>query len=79
MWVLFVKLFSPAPWWLEPKAHRVRPSHTRPRRPLPISPFSGVSGALDRVAAQLILGRCTGAAPPMVFGIMECGVRPRDQ
>jgi len=24
MWVLFVKLFSPAPWWLEPKAHGVR-------------------------------------------------------
>ncbi len=24
MWVLFVKLFSPVPWWLEPKAHGVR-------------------------------------------------------
>ena len=24
MWVLFVKLFSPVPWWLEPKAHKVR-------------------------------------------------------
>jgi len=21
MWVLFVKLFSPSAWWLEPKAH----------------------------------------------------------
>ena len=24
MWVLFVKLFSPGPWWLEPQAHGVR-------------------------------------------------------
>ncbi len=26
MWVLFVKLFSPAPWWLEPEVHGVRHS-----------------------------------------------------
>ncbi len=24
MWVLFVKLFSPSPWWLEPDAQGVR-------------------------------------------------------
>ena len=41
-----------------------------------------VSGVLDRVAAELSLAtvpRDMGAVPPMLFGIIECGVRPRDQ
>ena len=38
-----------------------------------------MSGVLDRVAAGLSLAtvpRDMGAVPSMLFGIIECGVRP---
>ena len=60
MWVLFVKLFSPAPWWLEPKAHgsgyarssssarpgTVPPAASYPSRSRPAE--ASVPGTLDR-------------------------------
>ncbi len=30
MWVIFVKLFSPAPWWLEPRPQTVPKTNPRP-------------------------------------------------
>ena len=39
MWILFVKLFSPAPWWLEPKARRIRQAIGNwPSEALPLTP-----------------------------------------
>jgi hypothetical protein len=52
MWVLFVKLLSPAEWWLDPKPGLRTPSHVTIDRQGPVSEPSPRSVAASMVPVR---------------------------